>query len=125
MLNSLTMERVNKRTIEDMQSIEKVIDLQVDLLKVIANKTRLKIMYLLKNSGEMHVSDLREILGVSKANLSQQISILKKAGIISTKTEGRAVVVIMEFKDLLNACDLVREFIREKLLRQAEPFLEG
>lgn len=119
------MKLVNKRTSDAVDNFEKILDFQVELLKVLANRTRLKIIYLLNDSDELAVSDLRKMLGITKANLSQQIAILRNSGIVRTRSEGRNVFVSIEFRDLLSACKLVREVIREKMLKQAEPFLEG
>ena len=61
---------------------------QANLCKALANPTRLQLIAML---GRKHcwASELQAGLGISKANLSQHLSILRAAGVVSTEREGK------------------------------------
>ena len=61
---------------------------QAEICKAFANPTRLRLINLLGRR-ERWSSELQAGLGVSKANLSQHLSILKSAGIVSTSRIGK------------------------------------
>jgi ArsR family transcriptional regulator, virulence genes transcriptional regulator len=105
-------------------SIQQVIDLQVQLLKVLANPIRLKIIYILKDGEELPVSDLRKELNISKANLSQHITILKNADIVSVVQKGRYSFVYLKATGLMEACSIMKNMIKERFISNANSFLE-
>jgi ArsR family transcriptional regulator len=61
---------------------------QALIFKALANPTRLHLVELLGKK-ERWASELQEGLGISKANLSQHLAILKTAGVVSTQREGK------------------------------------
>src|ERR1700735_1062306 len=61
---------------------------QASIFKALANPTRLHLVELLGKK-QRWASELQEGLGVSKANLSQHLSILKAAGVVATQREGK------------------------------------
>ncbi len=61
---------------------------QAVICKAFANPTRLHLIELLAR-GERWASELQEGLGISKANLSQHLAILKSAGVVATRRSGK------------------------------------
>ena len=61
---------------------------QAAIYKAFANPTRLQLIDLLRQK-ERWASELQEGLGISKANLSQHLSILRSAGVVQTQREGK------------------------------------
>ncbi len=61
---------------------------QAKICRAFANPTRLRLIALV--SRKQHwAAELRSRLGISKANLSQHLSVLKAAGIVSTSRIGK------------------------------------
>jgi DNA-binding transcriptional ArsR family regulator len=60
-------------------------------------------------------SDLQEQLGISKANLSQHISILKAAGIVGARRQGRQVFLSLLMPEVKGACRLIRDVLRAQI----------
>ena len=60
------------------------------LFRVLANPTRLAILLTLQ-TGEQRITDLAAQLGGSQANISAHLIKLKKSGLITSRTQGRAV----------------------------------
>jgi ArsR family transcriptional regulator len=64
---------------------------------------------------EMTASELIEKIGLSKANLSQHMSILKSKGVLLTRREGVNIYYRISNAKIIQACDLMREVLLEQL----------
>ena len=62
----------------------------VAALKLLANPERLLLLCQL-SQGEMCVSDLESALGIRQPTLSQQLSVLRAEGVVSTRREGKNI----------------------------------
>ncbi|GEK58307.1 transcriptional regulator [Marinococcus halophilus] len=59
--------------------------------KVLADETRYKVAYALSVEGELCGCDLANILGTSTATVSHHLRILKQAGAVTYRREGKLV----------------------------------
>ena len=94
--------------------MEKIFELQADLCKIFSNAKRLETINALKEK-EMSASELIEKTGISKANLSQHMSIFKSKGVILTRREGVNIYYQISSPKLIQACNLMREVLLEQL----------
>jgi ArsR family transcriptional regulator len=60
-----------------------------DVFKGLADRSRLQILFLLAQHGEMHVSALGDELGQSQPAVSHHLNQLKKAGLIDYRRAGK------------------------------------
>ena len=93
--------------------MEKIFELHADVCKVFSNSKRLEILNTLRDK-EMTASELIEKIGLSKANLSQHMSILKSKGVILTRREGVNIYYRISNAKISQACDLMREVLLEQ-----------
>ena len=89
-------------------------EMQVGICKAFANSTRLHMLDLLGDR-EWPVSELQEKLGISKANLSQHLAVLKSAGIVRTRREGRMIHCSLAIPEVKSACQLIRDVLRVQI----------
>jgi DNA-binding transcriptional ArsR family regulator len=75
---------------------------QVRICKALANSTRLRMLGLLGRR-EWPVSQVLAKIGISKANLSQQLAVLKRAGIVRTRREGRIIYCSLAIPEVKRA----------------------
>ena len=94
--------------------MEKIFELHADVCKVFSNAKRLEILNTLRDK-EMTASELIERIGLSKANLSQHMSILKSRGVVLTRREGVNIYYRITNQKIIQACDLMREVLLEQL----------
>lgn len=100
------------RTKHNRNGIEaEVFERQARICKAFANATRLQMLDFL-GKRDWAASDLQEQLGISKANLSQHVAILKAAGIVGTRRKGRQVYFSLTMPEVKNACRLIRDVLR-------------
>jgi ArsR family transcriptional regulator len=64
---------------------------------------------------ELTASELIERTGISKANLSQHMSILKSKGVVINRREGLNIYYRISNPKIIQACDLMREVLLEQL----------
>ncbi len=93
---------------------DQVYEMQVRICKAFANASRLRILDLLAK-GERTVSDLQAELGITTANVSQHLSILKAAGVIATRRDGRQIYCALAIPEVKQACQLIRDVLRAQV----------
>lgn len=89
-----------------------IFELHADLLKAISHPRRLEILHLLRDQ-ELCVSDIYEMLDLPQANISQHLMIMRDAGILDTKRDGKQIIYKITNPKILQACDLLREVLIE------------
>ncbi len=94
--------------------MEKIFELHADVCKIFSSPKRLEILNTLKDK-EMSASELIEKTGLSKANLSQHMNVLKSKGVILTKREGINIYYRISNPKIIQACNLMREVLLEQL----------
>ncbi|RME64913.1 MAG: transcriptional regulator [Nitrospirae bacterium] len=92
----------------------KLFEVQAEVCKVPTSPKRLEIIHALKD-GEKTVSELVEILGIPKANVSQHLSILKNRGILKSRRDGVNIYYSIANPKVIEACRLMREVLMEQL----------
>jgi ArsR family transcriptional regulator len=89
-------------------------ELHARVCKAIADPKRLLIINELRD-GELSVGDLCEALELSQSNVSQHLAILRERGVVSSRREGTSVIYALRGRKVLQAVDLLREFLAEDL----------
>ncbi|MFW5976849.1 MAG: ArsR/SmtB family transcription factor [Bacillota bacterium] len=93
---------------------KKIYELHADVCKSIAHAKRIEIIYLLQNE-EMHVDQIARKMGISKANVSQHLSLLREKGVVYSRKEGLKVYYKICSPKLIKACELMKEIMLERL----------
>lgn len=83
------------------------------LLKAIAHPKRLEIIHLLRDQ-PLCVSDIEHMLGLPQANLSQHLQVLRAAGVVKTKKDGKQIFYGIAHRNFVIASDAVREILIER-----------
>ncbi|WP_104101292.1 metalloregulator ArsR/SmtB family transcription factor [Cryobacterium sp. M96] len=64
--------------------------LKSDLFKALGHPLRVQVLEQLAG-GERSVGSLAEVLGAELSNLSQQLGVLRRAGVVATRREGNTI----------------------------------
>lgn len=64
--------------------------LKAELFKALAHPARIQIMEVLC-TGEHAVGEIQPLVGIEPSHLSQQLAVLRKAGLVATRKEGTSV----------------------------------
>ena len=90
-----------------------------ELLRVLGHEVRLTLLSALVQ-GERSVADIEAATGVSQPFLSQQLALLRKADLVSTRREAKQVFYSIN-ADRFALIDSVTSQMREKLPLDNEP----
>ena len=93
--------------------------LHADMCKVFSNSTRLEILNLLKDK-ELSVTELIEKTGLSQANISQHLSIMKSKGIVTSNRKGKNIYYKLTNPKIIKAFDIIKEVLSERLRKNSE-----
>jgi DNA-binding transcriptional ArsR family regulator len=105
----LPMRKTKRASVDD-----EVFEKQVLICKAFANSTRLHILDLL-GGRDWAAGELQEELGISKANLSQHITVMKTAGVIVRSRRGKQVYFSLAMPEVKQACHLIRSVLRNQV----------
>lgn len=62
-----------------------------DILKALANRSRLMVLCQLVEHGEMRVGDLAEAVGLSQSALSQHLGKMRDEGLVTFRRDGQTL----------------------------------
>jgi DNA-binding transcriptional ArsR family regulator len=99
--------------------MKQIYELHADVCKIFANAKRLEIINMLKDK-EISAGELLNKTGLSKANLSQHMTVLKSKGVIITRREGVSIYYCISNPKIIQACNLMREVLMEQLQEKGE-----
>jgi len=112
----LRMKKTNRVSVDD-----EVFEKQVLICKAFAHSTRLRILELL-GKRDWAAGELQEQLGVSKANLSQHVTVMKSAGVIVRRRRGKQVYFALAMPEVKQACTLIRSVLRNQVQNSRKLF---
>jgi ArsR family transcriptional regulator, virulence genes transcriptional regulator len=91
-----------------------IFERQSRICKAFANPIRLYILHQL-GKREWSVTELQQMLGISVPNMSQHLAILKAAGVVVTRREGKRVYCSLPIPEVKQACDLIHNVLRRQI----------
>ncbi len=102
---------------------ERVLQLKAEVLKALAQPTRLKILELLRN-GERCICEIVPAINGEQSNISRHISLMQRSHLVTTRKDGVKVMVKVSDPRIYHILDsiglvLKRQILEtEKLVRQ-------
>lgn len=104
----------NKTRSERTAVKKEILEFHAEFCKTFSNPKRLAIFCLLKQ-GEMNVSDITKKLGISTANASQHLVVMRMMRILKTRREGTNIYYRIGNKKLTQACSLMQDALAQLL----------
>ena len=96
---------------------EKVLELKAEILKALAQPTRLKILELLRN-GEKCICEIVPAINGEQSNISRHISLMQKNHIITTRKDGVRVMVKVLDPEIFTILDRVSLILKHQMKEQ-------
>jgi DNA-binding transcriptional ArsR family regulator len=93
---------------------ESIYHMQAEVCRLLGHPKRLRILDLLAE-GEKSSGELLRILGISKVNLSQHLAVMRRAGLIESRQQGREAYHKLAFSEIRDACRLTRDVLAARL----------
>lgn len=93
---------------------KEVFELQAEICKTLANPKRLEIIAALKE-GELSVGELVQRLGITKANVSQHLGVLRQRKVVASRRDGVNIFYRINNPKIVEACALMKAVLLEQL----------
>lgn len=97
---------------------QEVSQLEADLCFALADPTRILILYLLDELSQ-NVSEITKALNLSQPTTSRHLKILRERGLVHTERQGATITYHLTDRRLIEALDLLRSVLRDRLARRA------
>lgn len=98
---------------------QEITNLHADICSGLADPKRILILYALAEQPR-NVGELAEVVGISQPATSRHLNILRERGMVSSRREGQTVFYQINDLRIIQALDLLRSVLAEKLKGQAE-----
>jgi ArsR family transcriptional regulator len=96
---------------------EPIYTLKADFFKTLGHPARIRILELLAD-GEHSVGELMPKLGLESSHLSQQLAVLRRAGVVVARKQGNTVIYSMASEDMADLLLLARKVLTGLLTGQ-------
>ena len=84
--------------------------LKAEFFKTLAHPARIRILELLAE-GDRSVGDLQPDVGLEASNLSQQLAVLRRAGVVVARKQGNSVIYAMGSPDVVELLTVARKVL--------------
>lgn len=98
---------------------KRIFELHADTCKALGHPLRIEVIDLLQDN-ELCFTDILEVTGGLKSNLSQHLTVMTKKGILKTRKDGQCTYFSLSSKKVAQACRLMREVLIDNLKKQQE-----
>lgn len=93
---------------------EPLYKLKGELFKTLGHPARIRVLELLAE-GERSVGDLLPEVGLESSNLSQQLGVLRRAGVVVARKEGNVVFYSIAFPEIIELLAVARKALARVL----------
>jgi DNA-binding transcriptional ArsR family regulator len=97
---------------------ESVLQLKAEVLKALAQPTRLKILELLRN-GERCICEIVPAINGEQSNISRHISLMQKSHLVTTRKDGVKVMVKVRDPRVFEILDRISSLLRNRMSEQS------
>lgn len=99
---------------------EKLYQKRAEILKSLAHPSRLLIVDVLNDRGELCVCEIMEVVGSDQSTVSKHLSILRQSGIIDHRRDGRNSMYRLARPCVLDFITCIERVMKENLKEQRE-----
>ena len=100
--------------------LDKLRSFKAGCFQALAHPTRIAVVELLADEGEVSVSRIYERLGVEQANASQHLAVLRSRGIVTGRKDGNQVFYSLRDPILGKVLELMRQYFQAHLSESLE-----
>jgi DNA-binding transcriptional ArsR family regulator len=94
---------------------ERVLELKAEILKALAQPTRLKILELLRN-GERCICEIVPAINGEQSNISRHISLMQKSNLVTTRKDGVKVMVKVSDPRVFEILDSISLLLKKQII---------
>jgi ArsR family transcriptional regulator len=100
---------------------ERVLELKAEILKALAQPTRLKILELLRD-GEKCICEIVPAINGEQSNISRHISLMQKSHLVTTRKDGVKVIVKISDPKVFEILDNISLLLKKQIVETGKLF---
>ena len=94
--------------------MNELVDFRAEILKALAQPTRLKIMDFLRD-GERCVCEIFPAIGEEQSNTSRHLNMMLAAGVLSRRKDGLKIYYAIKHPEIMEVMDIVTLIVRKEI----------
>lgn len=94
---------------------ERVLEMKAEVLKALAQPTRLKILEFLRN-GERCICEIVPAINGEQSNISRHISLMQKSHLVTTRKDGVKVMVKVSDPKVFEILDRISLLLKKQIV---------
>lgn len=94
--------------------MKELIELRAEILKALAQPTRLKIIDFLRD-GERCVCEIFPAIAEEQSNTSRHLSMMLSAGVLSRRKDGLKIYYKIKQPEVLQIVDIVTQIVKQEI----------
>jgi len=94
-------------------------EIKADLFRALAHPARIRVLEVL-GEGERSVGELVPLVGIESSHLSQQLAVLRRAGVVTTRKEGSSVIYAQRGPEVAELLAVAKRFLISSLTESTE-----
>src|SRR5512138_1477492 len=98
-------------------------EIKADLFRALAHPARIRVLEVL-SAGEHSVGEMQPLVGIESSHLSQQLGVLRRAGMVTTRKEGSSVYYALRDDDVAELLAVAKRFLI-KTYSESQELLAG
>jgi DNA-binding transcriptional ArsR family regulator len=92
---------------------------KAEMFRTLAHPARIRVLELLVD-GELSVGEMLSVINIESSNLSQQLAVLRHAGLVTTRKQGTSVFYALISPDIADLLAMARRILTEVLTGRVE-----
>ena len=89
-------------------------ELKAELFKALGHPARVRVLEVL-SEGEQTVGDMQPLVGVESSHLSQQLAVLRRARVVTSRKEGASVVYALRDPEIVQLLAVAKRVLINSL----------
>ncbi len=98
-------------------------EIKAELFRALAHPARIRALEVLAE-GERSVGELQPLVGIESSHLSQQLGVLRRAGLVTTRKVGSSVIYTIRDRELIELLAAAKRLLINSL-RESNELLAG
>jgi ArsR family transcriptional regulator len=94
-------------------------EIKADLFRALAHPARIRALEVLAD-GERSVGEMQPLVGIEASHLSQQLGVLRRAGLVTTRKEGSTVIYSIRDPALVELLAVAKQLLINSLAETTE-----
>ena len=94
-------------------------EIKAELFRALAHPARIRVLEVLAG-GERSVGELVPLVGVEAPHLSQQLAVLRRAGVVMTNKVGNSVIYALRDPEVAELLAVAKRYLIKELTRSTE-----